>query len=327
MQVAILTLSATFLIVGPRAEVESGSMLGTETISSCLVTLIHEVDVPAEEPGVLVDVLAEEGQSVQEGDQLVQIDDTQVQTLKEVAEYKRDAAKAEWENDVNVRHAKAAAMVSEAELIQANEANEELRGTVSYSEIRRLALALKKARLGIEQTEHEREIAGKTLQVQEAELRAAEDDVDRRRIYSPLNGVVVHRHVQVGNWVRPGDPVVRVIGMDKLRIEGFLDATRFSPAEVDGAPVSGTVSLPRGRVEEFTGRIVFASPETEAGPQFLVKAEVENPKVNVETAAGTRLYWLLRPGDVVDMTIHLDQLPASVEPTGASASTPATDSR
>jgi macrolide-specific efflux system membrane fusion protein len=320
-------LGATFLIVGPRAEAEPRFSIGTETIPNCLVTLIHEVDVPAEEAGVLVDVFAEEGQSVREGDQLAQIDDARAQTAKEVTEYKRDAAQAEWENDVNVRYSKAGAMVSEAELIQANEANEELAGTVSYSDVRRLALKLKESRLRIEQSEHERKIAEKELQVAEGELRAAEDDVDRRKIKSLLDGVVVQRYVQAGNWVRPGDPVVRVIDMDTLRIEGFLDANRFSPAEVDGAPVSGTVSLPRGGEKEFTGKIVFASPETEAGPQFLVKAEVKNPKVNVETAAGIRPYWLLRPGDVVEMTIHLDQLPVSAAPTGPAVSARTTDSR
>jgi macrolide-specific efflux system membrane fusion protein len=287
--------------------------VNTETVSNCLITLKHDVDVAAEEMGVLVDILVTEGQVVQKDQQIAQIDDKQAEVLREVARHKLLAAEEEAKNTLNVEHAKAASQVREVELYQAKEAEKAYSGTVSDSEMRRLAYSLKEARLAIGQAEHDLRVAAISADVQRAELQSAELDVDRRKIKSPLDGVIVKQYVQAGNWVRPGEPVVRVISMDKLYVDGYVSAARFLPAEIDKCVVSGTVQLPRGGQEAFEGVIVFASLVIEAGPRFLVRAEVQNKRIAVRSPAGTtRPAWLLRPGDVVSMTIHLDQRAAEL---------------
>ena len=66
---------------------------------------------------------------------------------------------------------------------------------------------------------------------------------------------------------------------------------------VDGQPVRATVTLANGRVETCPGNIVFVSPIVDAGPQFLVWAEVVNRQDNG--------HWLLRPGLNAEMSIEL----------------------
>ncbi|HID76035.1 MAG TPA: HlyD family efflux transporter periplasmic adaptor subunit [Planctomycetaceae bacterium] len=295
MHAAVLAWSAWLLAIGPQGPPAPAGTPQKEVIRNCLVTLKHDVDVPAEETGVLMEIAVEEGQRVRQGQLIARIDDTRAQALLDVAKYQLEVAKEQAGNDVNVRHAKATAEVREQELIQVQEANAEVPGAVSYSEVRRLALALNEARLAIEQAQHDLNVAAKTVLVREAELRAAQDDVRRRKITAPLDGLVVKRYAQVGNWVKPGDPVVRVISVDVLRVEGYLDAHKFSPKQVENALVTGRVNLPGGQRGTFQGRIVFASPEIEAGFKFLVRAQVDNKD------------WLLHPGQVVDMTVHLDR--------------------
>ena len=57
----------------------------------------------------------------------------------------------------------------------------------------------------------------------------------------------------MGEWFNPGEPVLRIVRVDLLRIEGFLKAADYSPQDVTGKAVSVEVELPRGGREKFEG--------------------------------------------------------------------------
>ena len=313
MQFALIVLSTALLAAAPQRRPEMIVTPEAVTVPGCLVTLIEDVEVPAEEAGVLVDIMVREGDEVSEGAVLAQLDDKRAETIKKVSEYKLNVAEKEAGNDISVRYARAAAAVAEAEYLQALEANRRVPGTVPQAELRRMLLAHRQATLQIEQSEHDLGIAKVTVDVRQAELDAATEDVKRRQITArferksgnpgavsetepkKIMGMVVKRYRNVGEWVQPGEPVIRIVRMDRLRIEAFLDATRVSRAQVNGKRV--TVTLAYGRKRTFQGNVVFASPITEAGPQFLVWAEVKN-----EMEGG---HWLLLPGQNAEVTIHL----------------------
>ncbi len=105
----------------------------------------------------------------------------------------------------------------------------------------------------------------------------------------------VYRHL--GEWVAPGDPVVRIVRVDRLRLEAFLNAKDFGPEEIDGKAITVEVDLARGRKVKFPGKVVFVSPLVEAGGEYRVLCDVVNRQENAQ--------WLLRPGMVADMTIHV----------------------
>src|SRR5262249_9809728 len=93
----------------------------------------------------------------------------------------------------------------------------------------------------------------------------------------PLTGVVVQIFRRKGEWVEPGDKVVRVLRIDRLRVEGFV-AARDLHRDLHGAPVTVTATLPGRNQVEVRGKIVFVSHEIDAvTQQVLVWAEVDNP--------------------------------------------------
>ncbi|MDH3717421.1 MAG: efflux RND transporter periplasmic adaptor subunit, partial [Planctomycetota bacterium] len=96
----------------------------------------------------------------------------------------------------------------------------------------------------------------------------------------------------------PGDPVVRIIKLDRLRVEAHVDGKKFG-RDLEGYSVRLQVTLPPGdRVEEFLGKIVFVSPEVQpVTGEVRVWAEVENPQFR------------LRPGDHGALTIFLPGKP------------------
>ena len=106
-------------------------------------------------------------------------------------------------------------------------------------------------------------------------------------------------NTHVGEWLKPGDPVLRIVEVDKLRIEAFLSSEKFDPEEVSNRPVTVEVKRAGGRRVQFTGKVVFVAPEAQAGGEYRIIASVENVK---DKATGQ---WLLRPGMTADMTITL----------------------
>ena len=141
------------------------------------------------------------------------------------------------------------------------------------------------------------EIAVLQAKVSEANLAAAKEHIVRREIKAPWAGAVANVIRHTGDWVQPGDPVLRLVRMDKLRVKSRLSVANHAPHHVIGQPVSVVVNLARGQSATFQGKVIGVSPLVQTDDTFLVWAEVENRKENG--------YWLLRDGMRAVMTIQM----------------------
>lgn len=265
-------------------------------IPSCLVSLDADVQVPALESGPLVEVLVREGDYVQAKSLMARIDDEQPQLQRFAAERELRAALAQAEDDIAIRFAQAALEVSAAELQRSLDINRRAgQQTISEAEINKQRLEKHRNELQIDRSRLEQRVAILTAEVKEAEVKASEASIGRRRIVAPLDGLVADVLRQKGEWVNAGDPVLRILRMDRLRVEGFLDGARYNPADVARRPARVTFTLAGGRRVELPGQIVFVNPEVQAGNKHRVRALVQNRQEQGE--------WLLRPGMNVEMSI------------------------
>ena len=272
-------------------------------LDRCLVSLVEEAKVPAREAGVLMELAVREGDVVRKNDVIAKIDDDQPQMEKRKAQAEYDQALAKAQSDVDVQYSEAAEKVAEAEYKKALESHTKVPGSVTEVERDRLALNEKKSDLQIDQARLEQRLAALAAQSKEVEVLAAENSIGRRLIKSPLDGVVVQVFPHQGEWMQPGDPLARVVRVDKLRIEGYVDSSRFGPDKVRDRPVTVEVMLADDRKETFKGRIMVTSPMVESGGDFRVVAEVENRQ------DPNSQQWLLQPGQTARMTIHSSQRP------------------
>ena len=269
----------------------------TVVVPNCLLSMAEEVQIPAQEPGVLKKLPVREGQSVAVGDLLAQIDDEQPRVAAEVAQAKLDVASKQATDDINVRYARAAAEVAKSSYDRGVDANRHIAGAVPEMEIQERWLKWREMTLSIEKAQKEMEVAKLQVAVSQAELKAATVAIERRRITAPINGVVVELSRHQSEWVQNGDPVMRLVRVDLLRVEGFVRATEHSELEIrKGQPVQVVVSLPHKQRETFTGEIVYVKPIVEGG-SFLVRAEVQNRQQNG--------VWVLSPGLSAEMTVKL----------------------
>ena len=272
-------------------------------LTRCLVSLVEEARVPAREAGVLVELSVKEGDVLSRGGLIGRIDDSQPRFEKQKATAEHEQAVARSESDVDVRYSIAAEEVAEAELEKAVASNRRIPGSVTEVELSRLQLNRKKSELQIEQAQLERRLSALDAHSKSVEVAAADNRIERRKISSPIDGMVVQLYPHLGEWMQPGDPLARVVRTDKLRVEGYVDSAKFEPERVHDRPVTVTVTVADAREETFKGRIVFVSPLVEPGGDFRVFAEVENRKPDGSNQ------WLLRAGQTATMTIHSDQAP------------------
>jgi len=299
-----MTSFAVFpLIVVLSSAMAGEASVGRIEVPSMLIQLVEQVDVPAQAAGILTDVEVQEGCMVDEGTLLARIMDVEARHAETQAKTQLEIARLNAENDVNVRYARKSAEVAKAELQRALNSNKKYAGSVSASEIDRLKLATERAVLEIEQAERDFLIVKHMQRIKETEYQLACYRVRQREIVAPLAGMVAQVNRFRGEWVEPKDPVLRILRIDRLRVEGFLNVKDVR-RDLQGCPVTLTVDLPGRPGAEFPGKIVFLSPEIDpVNAQIRVWAEVEN--------VGLRL----RPEMRAKMTV--EPSPAAAEKPGS----------
>ncbi len=295
---AALVMSMAVALALPQP---ASSESSADPIVSCQVVSIEDLAVPGSDPGVLQSLKVREGMLVKKDMELGRVDDREALAALAVKQLDFEVAQQEAESDVQVKYAAEEANVNGATLKKLKNANIQSKGTITAIEIMKAEFELKKAELGIEKAKETKVSAELTARAKQAELDAAKVAVARRILRAPFDGVVVKSYKNVGEWVAPGDEVVRIVRIDRLRIPVNLDATKWTPADVENRPVTVEVKLTRDRPPvKVHGKIVFVSPVVYQGQLMEVSAEIETPM----DAEGRPI---VRAGLDAQMTIHVSQ--------------------
>lgn len=228
------------------------------------------------------------------------------------------------ESDVAVRLAEKSKDIAKYELDRAQKAKESFSGSISNSELNRLTVLFDQRTLEIEKTqedraisllkpeadlaavqqqaeaitrtqslaaekEQEQQVAQANLELANSELAEAKLQLERRRLKAPFAATLVAVSRQPGEWVEPGSVVLRLIQLDRLRVEGFVSAdqaTEMKPGQRVQIVFPGNVGKP------VSGEIKFVSPEIEpVNQQVRIWAEFDNPEKRI------------RPGLVATMEV------------------------
>lgn len=294
-------------VPAPAPATQSPGVTGDLTIG-CNISAQHSVDVSAEVEGTLLKLPLREGNLVDEEQVLATIDDRHAQAALDVAKIGLVAATAKADDKIEEEYAKAAAAVAAADLRKDLEINQRNPGTVSDTEVRKKKLDHTRAMLQIEKAQKDQVLAKLEADVKQAELTAAEVALQRRTITAPFAGEVQTLYQKEAQWVKPGDPILRLVRFDVMDVECYVNVQDFDPVELANRPVTVKVNLARGRQATVEGKVVYINqsvlPKT-GGGIYLVRAEVQNQKVGD--------YWLVRPGLAAEMTIHVSRPPVEVE--------------
>ncbi len=246
-------------------------------VGQAVLKIIASVDIPAQRSGLLEEVQVKEGDLIERGSLIANIDDRQAALRFEEAKIELKIAEREAADDINIRFAKKSLEVAQAELERSRELNSGKYTLVTKTELERLELIVEKNVLEIERAELELASSNDKVELHRNQAAIREDELVRHEIRSPIDGMVVSVERKQGEWIKESEAVARIVRIDQLRVEGFVDATEAARGLVGRAV---TLVLEDGGSEQVaSGKIVFVNPEAitvSNRSKIRVWAEVEN---------------------------------------------------
>lgn len=205
----------------------------------------EEIIITVDFSGTVERVNFRDGQNVNVGDLLIELDDQKQQ--------------------LRVRQSRANLESARAELEKSRETYFRYRDLMSKG-------ALSKEQLKESQANYERSRAG--VEEAEAALALAQQDLRETRIISPVDGVIESKKVEPGQTVLPGDPLAIVQVTDTLRVVTFVSEREVNQLRLGDEATVITPAVP-GR--EFQARVELVGSEADPNTgNFPVKLTVHN---------------------------------------------------
>lgn len=244
-------------------------------IDGAILKTVEVTSVAAQVQGLLSSVSVREGDRVKVSAPLVAIESTTTELQLQRAKVALDVAQKNFESTIDTDLAQKNFAVAENEFVQAIEANKRVQDVYPPMEVDRLRLVRDRAKLEIDRTVHAKDIAKLEMSKIQIEHQQLADLLDKHQVRAPVSGMVVAVEKRVGEWVEPGTVVLRLVEIDRLRIEGFMQAEQADPKWLDC--VAHVELLISGKPIRTTAKLVFISPEVNPiNAQVRVYLDVDN---------------------------------------------------
>ena len=266
----------------------------------CPVLLEKSVEVPALESGVLEKVEVTLNSTVAAGQTLGLLDEDLALMEVKIAQLQYSAASELAKDDSELKFARVALRGAQQELDNHNA----IQASVAGSELRRLSLAVGHAEVTVQRAEHASKRLAVDAELKAATLQAANLRLNRRRILSPLNGIVTAIHAHEGQWVEAGKPVALVVDLEHLLVDCLIPVHKVDLQKLVGLEVrvESTHAAIGGTPVRLGGKISSYDPQVSSQGMIRVHARIQNARQGQ--------HWLLLPG----MNVKLEVAMPSGEP-------------
>ena len=211
-------------------EARTGTLTATSRSSGQLKPILS-VTVTAKVPGRVVAVHHEMGDTVQEGDLLVELDDRDL--ANQLA-----AARAQY-NQAEAQRNEAARQASRLEALLAQ-------GAVSQQQA--------------EQIRTQATLAAAQVEAARAQLDLATSSYEGARITAPANGVLSARYVEPGGMVGAGTPVFQLVDLSTVVVDTGVAEAAINAVR-PGVSVPVTIQADGLQTRSYKVRVVVPNPD------------------------------------------------------------------
>jgi HlyD family secretion protein len=283
-----------------------------------------QVDVSPRVAGRIVERAVREGDRVRRGQLLVRLDAEELEAEARRAEAATRAAEARWrdlragaraqevdEARANLRNATATRVWTERDFRRAQELH--AKELVATAEVDRARQAYDTAVAGeaaarerlelLRAGPREDALAAAEADVEQARaaLAAARTRLAEARLTSPIDGLVLHKHMEVGETVNPGVPVLTLVDPSDMWLRAYVPETDLGRVKVGQAAAVSVDAFP-GRT--FPGTVTEIASQAEFTPKNVQTRKervnlVFRIKIAVQNADGT-----LKPGLPADAELR-----------------------
>lgn len=261
----------------------------TFEINSAIIKIIDSVNVPAELSGVISDLGYREGQMVKTGDELARINSDELELRLKKAEIENRISKSTAESNVDVLFAQKSLEVSSNRVSRSRRSNDKVPGVVPAAKLEEQQLEMHRDQLRIEQAARDQKIATMKTELASTDVQLTKLLLDKSVIRSPIDGMVVAVEAKPGEWLQPGETVIKIVRMDRLKVEGFVPANIASQMRI-GDPALAVVNQEWLKNETFPGKVVFINPEANpVNANVQIWIEIENRDMKLIPGLDTTL--------------------------------------
>jgi len=265
------------LLISPRAWFQAAllpallsaamSVQATEMVG--LAFPVSDVQVSASVAGLVQRVSVRPGQLVKPGDLLLELDNTSQQV-----ELRRRAVLLDDDSELQTARVRLAALT---DLLEMTELVASKSQSVSKEEL--IKARLEKATAGGRLQQLMAQKARERVEHEQAQL-----ELQQRTVLAPMAGVVVDVPMEVGEWAKPGDVMVRLADISQVELRLNLPQTAAAIFRV-GARVGARFEAGAAQVQA-TGLVFFVSPLADSASGLVdVRVRFANPNGRIRPGA------------------------------------------
>jgi len=209
--------------------------------------------------GRIAQVLVDQGDRVQQGQELVLLDDEDLRQQVEIAKAELSVAQAGVDKAISgIKSAEATAY--EAKASYNRNAQASLSGAVSADVLDKSQQQTKVAEAELNQAQTAKIEAEKQVIKAQASLQFAQAQLAYTVIGAPFDGLIVKRSRDAGDIVVPGSMILDMISLDQLWVSAWVDETLLGRLNVGQTAKIVFRSAPQA---ELPGKIARISPQAD----------------------------------------------------------------
>lgn len=233
------------------------------------------VTVPAETAGKILAINAEEGDTVELGDELALVDTTlmslqlmQLQSQKaSVAASAPDVALQVAELRTQIAHQsgeveRIGRLLADGAATQKQKDDAEAQLHSMRGRLDAMLSSLGKNRSSVADN-------ALALQYQAEQLR---EQIYRSRVKSPIGGTVLQKLAEAGEYASPGKPLLRIANLDDIYLRCYFTAEQLADVNL-GREVTVIADFGGDKRFEYPGRVVWIAAESEFTPKSIQTAD------------------------------------------------------
>ena len=125
-----------------------------------------------------------------------------------------------------------------------------------------------------------------SLESAQAQVEAAEREMDRLLIKAPFDGILESDSAELGELLQPGSPCATIISLDPIKVVGFVPELSVNKLQI-GA--SAGARLVTG--QEVIGKVTFVSRSADEDTRtFKVEVEIPNDDLSIQDGITTEIF-------------------------------------
>ncbi|MDW7972157.1 MAG: efflux RND transporter periplasmic adaptor subunit [Thermodesulfovibrio sp.] len=291
--ILFLIFSSIYILITKKDKIPEGLIILSGRVEG------REINISPKIQGRIVKLYKDEGESVKSGELLCEIDSEQL-----LARYKGAIETVEASYSA-IAQAKANLMKAEASYEKSKKdyeryvslLKEEL---ISKSDFDRVKMQYDSAKAEVDAFTKAIAQAEANYRAAQQKLREAQADLKETKIYSPTQGVVLSRPIEVGEVVNPGTVLYVLVDLNRLYVKVYVPEPEIGKLKL-GLPARVYIDAYPDRY--FNGKITKIYEQAEFTPKNVETKEervklVFGVEVSVDNPEG-----LLKPGMPADVVI------------------------